>query len=465
MFLFSPSNSRSLLALLAAAWAAVALPAAGKPNLITIVTDDQGAWAVGAYGNQEIHTPNMDRLAREGLLFTQAFANTPVCSPTRATYLTGLYPTEHRIADYIAPIESEVGLQSPTWPSVLQRQGYRTGLVGKWHLGDKPSFHPTRHGFNYFMGFLGGGNLPVNPTLEVAGKEQKLAGPLVDLLTDAAIAFVKENRARPFSLSLHFREPHLPYGPVPAEDSAHYTALDPTVPEAPALDQAAVKKSTKAYYASVSSVDRNLGRLLLVIEELGLTENTLVIFTSDHGYNEGRHGVNTKGNGRWIAGGVVGPTRPNMWDTSLRIPLIMRWPAVIKPGRTTDSPFSNIDMFRTVLGAFAIPPPTGTLARGVDRSGLLRGELVRPDPIFGQYDLHNGGLAYMRMIRTERYKLIRFFHANAMDELYDLKSDPDEETNLLRGQGRRGGAAEKELSAALDAWMKSINDPLLRDPY
>src|SRR5688500_14974617 len=133
---------------------AALLAAASRPNLIAIVTDDQGRWALGAYGNKEIHTPNLDRIGREGAVFTHAFTNTPVCSPSRATYMSGLYPSEVRITDYIHPAEAKagVGLSARTWPAVLQKNGYRTGLVGKWHLGEHPQFHPTKLGFDHFMG-------------------------------------------------------------------------------------------------------------------------------------------------------------------------------------------------------------------------------------------------------------------------------------------------------------------------
>ena len=144
-----PSKLSTLVPLLlgiTAAQCAVAPPGpVTGPNLIAIVTDDQGRWAMGAYGNSEIHTPNMDRIAREGALFRNAFVATPVCSPSRATYLTGLYPTETGITDWIAPSQAKdgLGLDAPTWPQVLQRHGYRTGLIGKWHLGMLPQFHPT----------------------------------------------------------------------------------------------------------------------------------------------------------------------------------------------------------------------------------------------------------------------------------------------------------------------------------
>src|SRR5262249_33660851 len=155
---------------------------------------DQARWAVSAYGNKECPTPNIDRLARDGARFLNAFCPTPVCSPSRASYLTGRYGTQLGITDWIDPIEAGDGLGLPvevaTWPQVLQKQGYATAPMGKWHLGTKPQFHPTKRGFDHFYGFLGGGNQPMNPTLEVEGKEKKLTGSLPDLLTDDALQFI-----------------------------------------------------------------------------------------------------------------------------------------------------------------------------------------------------------------------------------------------------------------------------------
>jgi uncharacterized sulfatase len=447
------------------------IPAGGAQperfNIISIVTDDQGRWALGAYGNKEARTPHMDRIAQEGAKFLNAFTCTPVCSPSRASFLTGLYGTQVGITDWIAPVESAAGLGLPpetmTWPEVLQKHGYTTALIGKWHLGGQPQFHPTRHGFNHFYGFLGGGNQPINPTLEVNGKEQKLQGALPDLLTDDAIRFVESNRGRPFGLLLHFRAPHLPYGPVPEEDSLPFQDLDPTIPQVRGLDIPQVKKWTRDYYASIHSVDRNLGRLFARLDQLDLSKKTIILFTSDHGYMIGHHGMHTKGNGNWVAGGVNGPKRPNMFDDSIRVPLLIRWPGVVKPGTVVTEPVSNIDTFASVLGMLGLPIPDGVKQQGTDFAPLLRGEKVAwRDTIFGQYDLHNGGLAYMRMIRTDQWKLVRHHFTNGLDELYNLTEDPDETKNLYANAKAR--QIRDQLQERLTAWQRSIDDPLTRTP-
>jgi len=437
--------------------------AAPRVNIIAIVTDDQGRWAMGAYGNDDIHTPNMDRIGREGALFSNAFVATPVCSPSRATYLTGRYPTELGITDWIAPSQAQdgLGLAAETWPQALQRRGYRTGLVGKWHLGELARFHPTELGFDHFMGFLAGSNRPINPTLEVGGEEIELEGPLPDLLTDEAIGFVERNVNRPFALCLHYRAPHRPYIPVPEADSAPYEGMEPAIPDFPGLNQKQISRRTKQYYGSITSIDRNIGRLLAALERLGCVDDTLVIFTSDHGYNQGRHGINTKGNGHWIVGGQNGPKRPNMWDTSVAVPLAIRWPGRIAPGTEIDDLVSQVDFYRTILGALDVPVADRSKARGVDFSPLLRGEAM-PEraAVFGQYDLHNHGLAYLRMVRTRDYKYVRHLRADFMDELYDLAADPGERHNLLHRRGDPPAVID-DLKARLSEWMASIDDPML----
>lgn len=438
-----------------------------KWNIISVVTDDQGAWALGCYGNKECRTPNMDRLAREGVRFLNAFTPTPVCSPSRASMLCSRYGTQVGITDWIAPQEADAGTglppDVPTWPKVLHQHGYRTALIGKWHLGTQPRFHPTANGFDHFFGFLGGGNQPMDPVLEREGKTAKINGPLPDLLTDDALQFVETNKGQPFALLLHFRAPHLPYGPVPAVDSTPFKDLDPSIPSAPGIVPKQVKDWTREYYASIHSVDRNLGRLLAKLDDLDLTKKTIVIFTSDHGYNIGHHVLHTKGNGWWIAGGVNGPKRPNMWDTSIRVPLLVRWPSVVKPGAEIAHMVTNLDTPPSILGMLNLALPPEAKWQGQDFSPLLRGRNIAwRDTLYGQYDLHNSGLAYMRMIRTGQWKLVRHHHANFLDELYNLENDPGEVRNLYNAA--QHAAVREQLQQRLTAWQKSIDDPLLREP-
>jgi uncharacterized sulfatase len=430
-------------------------------NIISIVTDDQARWSLGCYGNKESRTPHMDRLAREGALFKNAFTATPVCSPSRASFMTGKYGTQVGITDWINPMQGQMGVGLPehaiTWPSVLQRAGYATAMIGKWHLGLVPKLHPTQKGFDHFFGFLGGGTLPMKPTLERMGKTQTYDASLPDLLVNDAIEFVRTNRSKPFAVCLHFRAPHSPYHPVPAEDSAPFAKLDPSVPEYPKLDVAKAKKLTREYYGSIHSVDRNLGRLFVELENLGLLENTIILFTSDHGYNIGHHGLWHKGNGQWILMGN-NERRPNMFETSLAVPLLIRWPGVVKPGTRINELTTNIDTFASVLGMLGIPAPKDYKHEGMDFAPLLRGEKIKwRDAAFFQYDLHNGPLSTMRSVRTESWHLIRQYRDNKMpDELFDLESDPGETKNLYQDAAHR--EVRERLEARLQEWMRSIGD-------
>lgn len=206
--------------------------------------------------------------------------------------------------------------------------------------------------------------------------------------------FVEVNRARPFALLLHYREPHLPYGPMPEEDMAPFKGRDLTVPQHVGVKTEQVKQFTRAYYAAVHAVDRNVGRLLAKLDELGLAGDTIVVFTSDNGYMIGQHALHTKGNAWWLLAGIPPNTnRPNMFEESIRVPLLVRWPGAIPAGTETTEPFSSIDTFATVLGLMGLPRPPEVKQEGSDYSPLLRGQKIPwRDAMFAQYDLRSGAL-------------------------------------------------------------------------
>lgn len=433
------------------------------PNIVFLYTDDQGQWAVGAYGNRDIHTPNMDRLAREGMRFTRAFVSTPVCSPARSSVMTSLYSHQTGVHDWLNPkTEKEEGLSPDftTLAQLLKEAGYVNALVGKWHLGIAERYWPTRRGFDHFFGFLGGGNSPKDPTLWINGKEQKVEGFLTDILTDDAIAFLRRQRSqpRPFTLWFQTRAPHMPYLPVPDEDMAHYEGRDIEVPEVERLDPEVLKRKTREYYASISSVDRNLGRVLDELCQLGLEENTVVIFTSDNGYNLGRHGLETKGNAVTLA--KPRRRRPNMFDTSVLVPLIVRWPGVVEPSTVCDEMVAEIDFLPTFLEVAGTRPPRRLHIEGRSFVRLLRGQSPRwRDAIFGSYDMHHGATANMRMIRTRDWKLVRHSEPRGRDELYDLRNDPGELRDLYGDPSVRD--TQKALERRLTAWQKRTGDEVV----
>jgi uncharacterized sulfatase len=450
-----------LLVLAASAQAAGAIPGERPPNLVFIYTDDQARWGVGAYGNREVVTPHLDRLARDGATFTNAFTCTPVCSPSRAGMFTGRLGTQVGITDWINPkAEPDLGL-SPSavlWPELLKAGGYATGLFGKWHLGDLDRFHPTRQGYDVFMGFRGGGNTPLDPTLEVGGVPAKRSGATADLITDAALAFLEAHKNGPFLVSLHFREPHAPYAPTREVDRAPLAGLDPTIPDHPDLPVDRVKTLTRNYYASIHSVDRNVGRVREALDRLGVAGRTIVIFTSDHGYMIGHHGLWHKGNASWLARGRTGH-RPNMFEESIRVPLLVAWPGVVRPGTTVERVVSNLDTFPSVLELVGIGAPENLRVHGRSWVPLLRGESPAwDDTLFGQYDMHHYQEARMRMVRTPRWKLVRHFEPGGADELYHLAADPGETANLAAAPEH--AATRADLDAKLRAWMAEIGDPL-----
>jgi choline-sulfatase len=423
-----------------------------RPNLLVVTTDDQAQWAAGCYGNSAIHTPNIDRLAAEGMRFTRAFS-CPVCSPSRAMTMTGCYNHQVGIEDWISPPET-IGLPPhvPILPQELRRLGYDTALFGKWHLGhSRPEFHPTARGFDLFVGMLGGGDEAdyMNPSLVISGQTKQFKGALADILADQAIDFLQTYRERPFALFYHPRNPHDPYGPVPGEDTQPYQGRTLTAPGVEGAQSERVREILAKYYASVTNADRNLGRILDALDRLKLADRTVVVFTSDNGYNIGQHGLLHKGNGTLLATNV---TRPNIFDTSSAVPLIMRYPGAIRPGVVCEEMVSSIDFFPTALELAGAKRRPGLLFEGMSLVPLLRGKTtVWRDELYLIYNEHHYlPSARMRMIRTRDWKLVRHREEGGINELYDLKKDPGETVNLYGEAAVR--AVQEPLERRLTLW-------------
>jgi arylsulfatase A-like enzyme len=442
--------------------------AAGTPkNLIAIVTDDQARWTIGCYGGKEIPTPNLDRIAAGGARFDNAFVHTPVCSPSRGTYLTGRLGTELGFTDWLTNPQAQksgVTPATPTWPAILAKHGYTTGLVGKWHLGSKEDSLPWNNGLTRFTGNLGGG-WATNKVQFITEKGDKVEPPgySVEICTDLAMKFMDEHKDKPFALLVHYREPHAAYVPMPEEDMAASGKADLRVPDYPGLKQPYTSNARRDYYASIAALDRNIGRLLDYLTKAGLDDKTIVTFTSDHGYNIGEHGIQHKGNGIWITEDNFRKTRPNMFDTSIRVPLLIRHPGG-KPGTVVGEWVSNADMFATSLGLLGVEKPQSMPANSRDLSAAVHGGNLAaekfPHELFGQYDLVNsGGGRHMRMIRTDRWKLNLHLNEPAQHELYDLAADPGERTNLFGKPGME--EAVRDLRQRLCRHMAAIKDPRL----
>jgi len=445
------------------------------PNIVFIFTDDQAPFAVRAAGDERFITPHIDRLFQEGAHLKNSFVVTPVCSPSRIEMITSRYGTEMGITDYINRNESEVGIpaNTPTWPQLLKGAGYRTALIGKWHLGVQDRHHPMKFGYDMFMGMRTGGCPPKDPVLELPdGTEKKLEGYTCDILTDHVIEFIGDHQKGPFAVSLHFRAPHAAWLPVRPEDWEPFRDLDPDIPnpDFPDLDVPLIKKRTIEYLAAVKSIDRNVGRLLATLEELKLAENTVVIFTSDHGYNLGEHGVWYKGNAirvltknppqQWKK--IPANRRPNLWDTSLRVPTAIRWPGVIEPGTQISQTVSNLDWFPTLLTMAGVDLPNDITIRGRDITPLLRGKKIEwNNDLYVEYSMKHGATTHMRAWRTENWKYLIDFASPGREELYDLVGDPEENINLAKSEEPQHVRMRKELGEKIRDRMKDLGDPAI----
>jgi uncharacterized sulfatase len=458
-----------------------------KPNIIFIYTDDQAAWDVGVSGNCQVKTPNIDRLAGEGAYFPNSFVTTPVCSPARVSMMTSQYASEYDIFDFIPQPghklydpDKDLGMspESITFPEILHQNGYVTGLVGKWHLGDwlhdkTRKYHPTNNGFDYFMGLTGGGTTSINPILEKDGIVDTIKGFTSNILTDDALDFIRKNTENPFLLCIHYRAPHGPWLPVPVETWALYESLDPEVPnpDYPDLDIQRVKKRMKEYMASTSGVDSNVGRILDLLKELKLDKNTIVIYSADNGYNIGHSGIEHKGNGYWITktrhprqGNIAENSRPNMYDNSLKVPAIIKWQGVIQPGTIINKVMTSLDWYPTVVEMAGAKLPENKIVRGRSLVPLLKGETLAnwDNDVYSEYSMINYSKAYMRTYRTEKWKLIKDFLNNGRDELYNLEDDPGELKNLIDEENSEINFVKEELNEKIIQKMKEVNDSLLQ---
>ncbi len=443
---------------------------AAQPNILFIYTDDQAAWTTGYSGNKDAHTPNIDRIRREGMWLENSFVVTPVCSPSRASLMTSRYSSELGIDDWIPPASSQgLDCELPVWPNLLKSAGYRTGLVGKWHIGHTPRHHPTHYGYDYFMGILKGGTSTANPTLEKDGKEKKFKGLTVDILTEHALRFIGQQDKRPWVLSLHYRAPHAAFLPVSDEDWSHFDGRTPTIQKYPDLNQAKATKNMREYLASIASIDRNVGRLLKQLDDMRIADNTVVIFTSDHGYNISHHGLMYKGNAFWLLNKVPpqkwdlipARRRPNMFDTSLRVPTVVRWPGVVKPGSTATHTVTNLDWFPTLCEIGEVKFSQQPILRGRRLVPVLNGETDSwNNDLYAEYNMKNGATTRMRVYRTPEWKLMRDFASPGRAELYHLANDPDETVNLIDSERDDVLQAIAELDLKMTVMRQKIGDSM-----
>jgi len=447
-----------------------------RPNIVLILTDDQGYWAMGCAGNTEIRTPHLDRLARSGIRFTNFFCASPVCSPARASLLTGRIPSHHGVHDWIragnSPDEKEKGgalieyLKGQTgYTDILARHGYVCGISGKWHLGD--SLHPQKS-FSYWEVHAKGGGPYYNAPMVKSGKLYAEPRYVTDVITDNALKFLDEQGSggNPFYLSVHYTAPHSPWGrehhPAELYDSYHtecrfesipFEAMHPwQINSAPyGYDEVSRRAILSGYFAAVTAMDTNVGRILDRLEAMGLRENTLVLFTSDNGMNMGHHGIYGKGNGTFPL---------NMYDTSVKVPALISRPGRAPEGEVCEALLSHYDVMPTLLEYLDMPNPEADRLPGRSFAPLLRGEPLKGRESVVVYDEYGP----VRMIRTREWKYVRRYPYGP-HELYDLAHDPDEKDNLIESADHEG--RRSEMKARLEEWFLRYADPMvegIREP-
>ena len=407
-------------------------PQGRRPNILLFLTDDHGAWALGSGGNREVASPVLDALARGGARFTNAFTPSPVCSPARACLLTGRTPSQVGIHDYLQEADPAIGdrdwlADEVTLPELLSAVGYRCGLSGKWHLGRS---HLTPRGDVWHFGLPRQQGKHIEDYTYVLNDEPlPLSGNKTGIITDYALQFLADTPPeQPFFLNVGYIATHSPYlgqeaTLVDRYRDATFADIPPYVPhpwrknehfpeEYSAVD---LRDRYQNYYAAVTDIDRQVGRILAALVQDGRLDNTLVIYTADHGCALGHHGFWGKGNS----------TRPlNMYETSLRVPLLIRWATEIASGLVIDRCVDHYDTFQYLCEVAGVDRGQPHLADraypGRSYRQLLGGEAL-PDwreARFGEY-------GDLRMIRTPDYKLIQRY-PNGPDDLFDLRADPAE---------------------------------------
>ena len=433
-----------------------------KTNVLFILSDDQGVWAAGCYGNSEIRTPNLDRLAATGTRFENFFVATPVCSPSRATLLTGRIPSQHGVFDFIE--EGDVGPDAirylegeVAYTDILARNGWTCGLSGKWHLGDSQI---PQHGFTDWYAHQAGAGPYNNAPMVRNGQLIDEPRYLTDAITDEGLRMLDAyvDRGHPFYLSIHYTAPHGPWigqHPQAIVDSYDDCAFE-TCPQEPrhpwakelldgrkqtkTLDR---REALKGYFAAVTAMDENIGRLIDRLEELGLRESTLIVFLSDNGYSCGHHGFWGKGNG----------TMPhNMYENSIKVPAIFSHPGRIPEGRVDDSMVSAYDFIPTLLEFLDLPLPVGRNLPGKSFVPALEGRPFQGQDEVVVFDEYGP----VRMVRTRDWKYV-YRHSHGPHDLYDLVSDPDERQNLADDPEQQGRI--RDLRARMDGWFARYVDP------
>jgi arylsulfatase A-like enzyme len=404
------------LAVLVCAASASAQAPAARPNVILIITDDVGYGDIGSYGAPDIKTPAIDSLAQNGMRLTDFYA-APNCSPTRAMLISGRYQQRSRIETPLgsARAAQDQGLPATgrTLPQLLKNNGYRTGLVGKWHLGYKPEFSPNAHGFDYFFGFKSG-LIDYYQHTDSSGEHDlfenteptHVSGYSTDVFTDRAVKFIEENAKQPFFLEVAFNAAHWPFQipdhPSVAADNARFVQPqeDPT-------------NSRRDYVAIVERADQGVGKIIATLARLGLTRDTLVIYTQDNG-------------GEWLSRNAPLFHRKNtVWEGGIRVPAIFKWPGRIPAGKTSAQVGIMMDLTATILAVTNSPVPAEAKLEGMNLLPLLQNGAQRTErTLFWRVTTQ---ARRQRAVRQGDWKLVL---DAGVPFLYNLATDVGERNDL-----------------------------------
>ena len=426
-----------------------------KTNILYILADDLGPWALHCYGNKEIKTPHLDRLAELGMLFSNSFCTSPVCSPARASILCGTIPSAHGVHDWIKEGNlppNPIGFidHTRTYTDILAEHGYTCALVGKWHLGD--SMRP-QHGISHWFCHPKGSGPYNNQPMIHNGELIETQGYITDVITNEAVSFLQNYKEKPFCLQVNYTAPHSPWTGHPEKFVALYEQCafescpqEPEHPWAGPLTKSSLgnREYLKGYFAAVTAMDYGIGSIMHILEETGLIDNTVVFFTSDNGFSCGQHGFWGKGNGTFPM---------NMYENSVKVPLIVSYKGRIKTNTSSDAMISQYDMMPTILELSGLPEYLPPHLPGVSFVPILTEEQneIRDDVmVFDEY-------GPVRMIRTKNWKYIHRY-PHGMHELYCLTSDPDERNNLINDTTCKQIIAD--LRNRLTRWFNEYANPV-----
>ena len=413
-------------------------PPRRPPNFVVILMDDMGWRDVGFMGNAFVETPHLDRLARQGVVFTQSYASAPNCAPTRACLMSGQVTPRHGIYTVVDPRQppgspwhklvaaesgSELAPQVVTLPESLGAAGYATGFFGMWNLGRgrQGPVTPGGQGFGTVV-------FPESIGFAKDAYFDDRGNYLSDRLADEVLAFMESNRDRPFFAYLADHAVHAPFEPR-ADLLAKYE-------KKAAADRD--RRDDPAYAATIEAVDANVGRIVAALEKLGLTDDTYVVFTSDNG-----------GTPRFTP--PLRGSKGELYEGGIRVPLLVAGPGVARPGDRSDLPVASIDLYPTLLELSGAEPPPGQPLDGISWAAVLRGgHPPARERMFWHFPCYVGRATPASAIRAGDFKLIEFFEDGGRVELYDLRADPHEEHDLSRVQPDR----TRTLAAALHAWQR-----------